>query len=393
MAKIPDPRVKANNHGKETLVTEFAPPERSEKDEIRRQKRLFANSPQFKQFADFIPDPILVLNHNRQIVFANITALKVIKASGWKNPYGLRPGEALRCEHASDCEWGCGTSSFCRHCGAVRAILSSLKGAEDVQECRLSRDGTREAFLFLVFTYPLQMDSDTFSFFILKDVTKERRMHILERVFFHDIKNTLTALNGWVSLLKGATDPDQTREVGRVIDQLSSELVDEVQAQEQFIEAESNQLVPHISTINSLALLEEIREEYQGHEVATNRDIIIDPNADKVQFRSDASLLKRVLSNITRNALEAIQECEAVTLGCTSMDNQVQFWVHNPGLMPEEVQSQIFKWSFSTKSKDRGLGTYSMRLLSERYLGGKVSFTSTHAEGTKFVASYPLSLG
>jgi signal transduction histidine kinase len=49
----------------------------------------------------------------------------------------------------------------------------------------------------------------------------------------------------------------------------------------------------------------------------------------------------------------------------------------------------MFQRSFSTKGAGRGLGSYSVKLLSERYLNGKVSFTSSEDEGTTFIARYP----
>ncbi len=44
----------------------------------------------------------------------------------------------------------------------------------------------------------------------------------------------------------------------------------------------------------------------------------------------------------------------------------------------------------SLKGSGRGLGAYSMKLLSERYLGGQVTFDTSPAEGTTFRAFYPL---
>jgi len=67
----------------------------------------------------------------------------------------------------------------------------------------------------------------------------------------------------------------------------------------------------------------------------------------------------------------------------------VRFTVHNPGEMPQEASLQVFQRSFSTKGTGRGLGTYSMKLLSEQYLQGKVGFSSTPEEGTLFFAEYP----
>ncbi len=68
----------------------------------------------------------------------------------------------------------------------------------------------------------------------------------------------------------------------------------------------------------------------------------------------------------------------------------VAFSVHNPSFMPRSVQLQVFQRSFSTKGEGRGLGTYSMKLLSERYLGGRVDFTTSPDGGTTFIATFPL---
>jgi signal transduction histidine kinase len=62
--------------------------------------------------------------------------------------------------------------------------------------------------------------------------------------------------------------------------------------------------------------------------------------------------------------------------------------------MAEEVQLQIFQRSFSTKaSSGRGIGTHSMKLLGERYLGGRVEFTSRDGEGTTFRITLPKVAG
>ena len=68
------------------------------------------------------------------------------------------------------------------------------------------------------------------------------------------------------------------------------------------------------------------------------------------------------------------------------------FRVANPSVMPPDVQNQVFQRSFSTKGENRGLGTYSMRLLTERYLKGHVSFTSDKAHGTVFRVRLPLDM-
>ena len=57
--------------------------------------------------------------------------------------------------------------------------------------------------------------------------------------------------------------------------------------------------------------------------------------------------------------------------------------------MTEKVKSRIFNKLFSTKpSSGRGLGTYGVKLLTEKYLKGKIEFTSEKGEGTFFYIKF-----
>ncbi len=126
---------------------------------------------------------------------------------------------------------------------------------------------------------------------------------------------------------------------------------------------------------------------------------LADDTAD-VHFLVDETQLRRVLDNMLKNALEAEDTEAKITLGCRFLPSDplqgrprdmVEFWVHNPRVMSEAVQWQIFRRSFTTKGKGRGLGTYSMKVLTERYLEGEIDFTSEPGQGTTFQARYPVS--
>jgi sensor histidine kinase regulating citrate/malate metabolism len=91
---------------------------------------------------------------------------------------------------------------------------------------------------------------------------------------------------------------------------------------------------------------------------------------------------------MVKNALEASKKGERVTLGCKEVENGIEFFVHNPDYIPPRIQLQIFNRSFSTKGKNRGLGTYSMKLLTEKYLQGRVSFVTDKEKGTTFFAKF-----
>ena len=123
--------------------------------------------------------------------------------------------------------------------------------------------------------------------------------------------------------------------------------------------------------------------------MAEKKSIVIGNPAGEYIFKSDPTLVRRVLINMLKNALEATPARGEVLLGYFNDEGAVTFYVHNDQFMPKEVQLQVFKRSFSTKGKDRGLGTYSIKLLTEKYLRGKVWFETDEKKGTSFFARLP----
>jgi len=91
-----------------------------------------------------------------------------------------------------------------------------------------------------------------------------------------------------------------------------------------------------------------------------------------------------------KNALEASDQNNPVRVGVDLSDGQLRFWVHNLEPIPRDIQQQIFERSFSSKGQGRGLGTFSMKLLGEAYLGGKVDFFSDEQHGTTFTIDLPI---
>ncbi len=109
------------------------------------------------------------------------------------------------------------------------------------------------------------------------------------------------------------------------------------------------------------------------------------------EIDTDKTLLSRIIGNLVKNALEAEKAGAVITISCRKIESGAAFLVLNPGQMPDDSRLQVFQRSFSTKGAGRGLGTYSILLLTEKYLKGKVSFT-TGPGGTEFKAEYPDSL-
>ncbi len=372
------------------LPTEFAPAARAPVEVIQEQADLFRQYPFLTALLDAVPDIFLIVNQQRQIVFANraITQFLGLQNSDFIN--GLRVGEALSCIHAgqSTCG-GCGTTEFCRTCGAVKAIITGLSGRQGLEECRITRENG-DALDLRVWTTPIDMKGQTYSIFAVKDISDEKRRRALERIFFHDILNTAGVLSGFADLLDEAS-PQMIEEIKSQFRQLTHRLIEEINAQKALSAAESYELDVHPFPVRSLLALQEVQAYFTNHEIGRDREVVIAPESQDVWFTTDPVLLQRVLSNMLKNALEATLPGGVVTLACSANGDWVTFSAHNPTFMPRSIQLQIFKRSYSTKGTGRGLGTYSMKLLSERYLHGEVYFQTSKANGTTFFASYPLT--
>jgi hypothetical protein len=212
-------------------------------------------------------------------------------------------------------------------------------------------------------------------------------------MFFHDALNTAGAIRGYLQLLaEELCGHGSYGEELRQLAELSEQLVEEIESQRDLVYAEAGDLAVRPQVLSVRPFLENLRALYAGHGVAAGRQIEIG-EAWNGQIVTDGRLLARVLGNMIKNALEAAAAGEAVTLRAVDYGDAVEFSVHNLAVMPEQVQLQVFKRSFSTKAEaGRGIGTHSMKLFGERYLGGRVGFTSRHPEGTTFHVRLPKAI-
>jgi hypothetical protein len=166
-------------------VTFFAPAERVPIKIVHRQAASFRRLPVAGALLDSVLDCTFVLNAQRQIVFASRSALSLVPGKTPQDILGRRPGEALDCIYAEECEGGCGTSAFCRRCGAVRAILAGLSDRRDLQECHLTRwvRGRQAALDLLVLATPLLCQNERFVLVSVADISRPERRQALRCVF------------------------------------------------------------------------------------------------------------------------------------------------------------------------------------------------------------------
>lgn len=359
--------------------TDFAPAERASKAEIQAIHQLVVNQPYLKEVLNAIPLMMLILNSKRQIVAVN---QRVIEATETKllDILGLRPGELVGCVHARTGPNGCGTSVSCGVCGAVNSILKAQSnGRYGSQECHIRKEDGK-ALDWKVTTSPLNLAGHALQCLTIEDIADTKRRGVLERTFFHDLANTIGAIIGFGRML--ADEQEHIDELKEII-RMAEELLEEVQNQQQLAMAESGVLTPQLEAIELKTFLDYTAGLYRKHPVAAGRHIVVE--SGEVTLRTDARLLRRIMGNMIKNALEAADEGQTVTVYSRDEDHQVTLCVHNSTVMPDNVKLQVFQRSFSTKSgSGRGIGTYSIKLFGEQHLGGRVAFSSEAPHGTVF---------
>jgi signal transduction histidine kinase len=377
--------------------TLFAPAERADDASVERAWRTLGSLEFVQEVINAMPVAAAVLNRERQIVFWNEALFESVGARDLGEVLGLRPGEALGCVHAAEQIGGCGTAEACRHCGAAGAILRCLMSdAPAEQECRIctSADGHTTALDLRVATRPFRVRGEAFILLTLTDIGDMKRRRALERLFFHDIINLAGGLRGMLELMQQIGDADRLHRFTKDLSAISDSLVDEIVAQRELLAAESGDYRPRPDDLAVADLFGEVVHHMRHHDAARTHQILMDPPAGDLVVRADHNLARRVLVNMLKNALEASPRGSDVRIFAQAGDETdgaklVRLSVHNVGFMPREVQLQMFQRSFSTKGADRGLGTYSMKLFTERYLGGRLSFESSHETGTTFTAELP----
>lgn len=366
----------------------YHPPERrSLPEELARQAATWVDNPILHEVLEAVDGFVVLANQNHQILLANLPFLKASGRLDGADLQGWRLGEVLGCIHVPEGLDGCGTSPACAQCGIAKALSDvRLGGLRASYECLLSRttpSSRLEAMELRVKSTPFPGPGAEQILLVCQDISAEKRKEVLESVFFHDVLNTLSGLRGWTHVLKAGLG-DSARALEK-LDALSERVLNEIKSHRLITQAERGELAARREVIPLASLLADWQAAVEQHPSCGGRSVAFRPAGGEQAIQSDPDLVRRILLNMALNALEATAPGGTVTAWAEVSSASTAFCVHNDREIPAAVAQRIFQRSYSTKAtRGRGLGTYSMKLFGESFLGGKVSFTTSAAEGTVF---------
>lgn len=214
----------------------------------------------------------------------------------------------------------------------------------------------------------------------------QARKHIAEQVA-HDIRSPLAAINMAIAdvsalpefmrlMIKGAS--------GRINDIANNLLM---QSKNPAIKSDCNSNTsPELIYVSIQQILSEKKFEYSSAPVEFQ--INVEPEAFTVFSNYDPAILKRIMSNLINNSIEAMLEKSTIKLNLAVNSEGIIIDLEDNGRgIPKDVLPRIMEQGFSFgKSGGTGLGLpYAKQYLDK--VGGKLTVTSKIGQGTRISIS------
>lgn len=202
----------------------------------------------------------------------------------------------------------------------------------------------------------------------------------------HEIRNPLTAIRGFVQLLKlrsgHLAPPGHLDLILGEIDRVN-QLIEGFRALDKPAEDSARQPVELADTVQDVVTL----MEGQALMKRVRLNVTVERTASVL---GSANQLKQVWLNLIRNALEASPDKGTVEVKVTRRDGKALVSVADSGTgISKEVMAKLGKPFFTTKETGTGLGL-SVCYNIIRSHGGKLEVESAPGRGTIFTASLPL---
>ncbi len=205
----------------------------------------------------------------------------------------------------------------------------------------------------------------------------------------HDIRNPLQAIVSELYLAKEAIantpyleDKTQTLESINIIEEQTdyiSKIVSDLQDY-------ARPLKPEYSETDFIKLIASI---FKTVRIPEKTVLKIDIKA-LPKIRTDPTLLRRALTNLINNALQAMPNGGTLKITANKKENKALIEVSDTGMgIPEEIKPKLFTPLFTTKAKGQGLGLAVVKRFIET-LHGSITFESEKDKGTKFTIELPL---
>lgn len=155
------------------LETHFAPAERLDIDDVYLQTIKVLGLRKVLPVLNVLPNMVVILNKERQVVFANYAFTKMVGKKRFEDGLGQRPGELIDCIHAHDHIYGCGTAKDCKYCGAVLTVLKTQETGEKQEGdaiLTVKKNKKHVSLKFNIIANPLPIEDQVFYLVVMTEI-------------------------------------------------------------------------------------------------------------------------------------------------------------------------------------------------------------------------------
>ena len=208
------------------------------------------------------------------------------------------------------------------------------------------------------------------------------------RIMTHEMRNAITPIVSLSADMK--QNPERYK--GENLNEAVSLISDESQSIRRFLDSyyELTHLPkPQIETIDVMEFFTGIRKAFAIHltDNGLDPDIIDYTIPVDMQLRADRDLLGRLVTNVLRNAVQAVAGVKEphIHVDVSVSDSHPFISIEDNGCgIPAELMPNLFQPFFTTKPGGSGIGLCLSRQIA-RLHGGDFTITSTPSHGTKAI--------
>jgi len=334
-----------------------------------------------------------VLNSEWQLVFINEKFFSQYSASDLSQMIGKKAGAIFGCKMAfCIADEGIVTPN-CSDC----QLLSLLQETMD-KKCHTEGDveitidsNVNEKIFYRVDVEYFNFENESYIILFMENQTENTRKHLMERFFYHDVLNSVASSISLITLLEiDDFSKDAVSSYFPLLKYHSNEVLEQLRFQRKLSLSEYGTDSIQVSTFNLSDIIHHNVRLYNFLNSIENHEenIRITDLPDFIEMNTDETLTGRIIHNLIKNAEEAVCMGEFIDIKVKNEPEYIELSISNPGELPDNIKAGIFKKIISTKSKQRGLGTYSMKFLSTKLLKGNIYFSSENNR-TKFTLNLP----
>jgi two-component system, NtrC family, nitrogen regulation sensor histidine kinase NtrY len=268
------------------------------------------------------------------------------------------------------------------------AIKMSETNIEQKNE-KIVLDANSREINLLIRSYNEMVDKLEKSALKLAQSEREEAWREMAKQVAHEIKNPLTPMRLTVQSFQRKFDPT-TPDVKQKLNEYSETLIQQIDIMSAVASAFSNfasMPAQQNETLNVVEVVERALDIF-------NEDyLVFESQFPSIISSMDRSQLIRVITNLVKNAIQAIPKNQAdknILVAIKKVENQVIISVQDNGVgIAEDTVAKIFEPKFTTKSSGMGLGLGIIKNIIENY-NGTITFDTQLGIGTTFRVTLPI---